>query len=68
MKSAVKPTNIKQFSILYEDGTKVVIDEQDPPIVGKLYYDAINKKNVEWRIIESNKPSLLQKLLKSISI
>lgn len=52
--TAIKPTSIKRIELLYENGTKLVVAEQKTPIIGKLFFEAIGNKEIQWEIVEKN--------------
>lgn len=47
-----KPINIKSITLEYESGEKLILNEQNTPIIGKLFFDAVGKNSLEWKVVE----------------
>ena len=47
-----KPINIKSITLEYESGTRLILKEQNTPTIGKLFFEAVGKRSLDWKIIE----------------
>ncbi len=50
--TSINPVKIVQIEVIYENGVRIVVDEQKAPKIGKIFFDAIHKDNIDFKIIE----------------
>jgi hypothetical protein len=61
--TSIKPIKIKQIEVVYENGVRLVIDEENPPKIGKMFFSLLQKENIEGRIIEPGEKTTVKKKL-----